>query len=136
MQGSSGYREREHTADWELEVWATDMEGLFESAARGMFALCGARGKPDERQVHKFSLEGVDYESLLVSFLQELLYFSEMEGRLVDTYELHIERHHLEAMISGTPLAGLDKEIKAVTYHNIKIVPTEDGLRVSIVFDV
>ena len=136
MQGSSGYCEREHTADWELEVWATDLEGLFESAARGMFAMCGARGRPDERQVHKFSLEAVDYESLLVSFLQELLYLSEMEGRFIDTYELQIEPYHLEAMVAGTPLAGLDKEIKAVTYHNLKIVPTEDGLRVRIVFDV
>ena len=26
----AGYREVEHTADWELEVWATDLAGLLE----------------------------------------------------------------------------------------------------------
>ena len=39
----SGFREREHTADWELEVWAPDLPGLLVQAARGMYWLMGAR---------------------------------------------------------------------------------------------
>jgi SHS2 domain-containing protein len=39
----AGYREREHTADWELEVWAPDLPRLLEQAARGMYRLAGLR---------------------------------------------------------------------------------------------
>ena len=39
----AGYRELEHTADWELEAWADDLPGLLEQAARGMYALSGVR---------------------------------------------------------------------------------------------
>jgi len=39
----SGFREREHTADWELQVWAPSFSGLLEQAARGMYALSGTR---------------------------------------------------------------------------------------------
>ena len=31
----------EHTADWELEVWAEDLSGLLEEAAGGMYELMG-----------------------------------------------------------------------------------------------
>ena len=40
---SSGFREKEHTADWELDVWAPDLPALLEQAARGMYWLMGAR---------------------------------------------------------------------------------------------
>jgi hypothetical protein len=40
---TAGFREIEHTADWELEVWAPDLPALLEQAGRGMYALAGVR---------------------------------------------------------------------------------------------
>jgi SHS2 domain-containing protein len=136
MGKSSGYREHEHTADWELEVWAPNYEALFEQAARGMFAICGARCEPNGKQLRCLKIEAVDYESLLVSFLQELLYIAEMEGLLFETYNLTVDQYRLQANLVGAFLASIDKEIKAVTYHNLRIISTQDGLQVRIVFDV
>lgn len=136
MGNSSGYRERAHTADWELEVWAPDYEALFEQAARGMFAICGAQSKPGAPQLRRLTIEAVDYESLLVSFLQELLYLAEMESLLVESYNLQVDSNTLQANLVSAALAGLEKEIKAVTYHNLQIISTQDGLQVNIVFDV
>ena len=39
----AGFREKEHTADWELDVWAPDLPALLDQAARGMYWLMGAQ---------------------------------------------------------------------------------------------
>jgi SHS2 domain-containing protein len=38
--------------------------------------------------------------------------------------------------MGGAPLQSLDKAIKAVTWHHLKIEETARGLEVEIVFDV
>ena len=136
MASTSGYRERPHTADWELEVWAQDMPGLFEQAARGMYALAGARMQAGPRQVRQQVLEALDGESLLVQFLEELLYLQSMHGLAFDEFQLHFDGWKLQANLSGAPLDSLEKEIKAVTFHNLQIEEGRRGLEVRIVFDV
>ena len=135
-QTIAGFREIEHTADWELEVWAPDLCGLLEQAARGMYSLCGAHLHDQPREQRVFSLEAIDSESLLVEFLSELLYYGEMEELGFDRYELEISAGNLYANLGGARLAALAREIKAVTYHNLAIRRDEDGLSIKIVFDV
>ncbi|MBN1148722.1 MAG: archease [Anaerolineales bacterium] len=132
----AGYREIEHTADWEIEVWAPDLPALLEQAARGMYALAGARLSEGARLKRRLELEAFDSEELLVTFLSELLYLGEQEGLGFDTYRLSLQGERLTAELSGAPLAGLDKEIKAVTYHNLNVQKGPRGLEARIVFDV
>ena len=136
MESSAGFRELEHTADWELEVWAPDYIALLEQAARGMYYLSGVRAHPGAGSVHTFRLPPADLETLLVAFLSELLYYQEQEGLVFDTFNLSLEGAALQAELHGRPLAGLDKEIKAVTYHKLQIQHTHRGLQARIVFDV
>jgi SHS2 domain-containing protein len=133
---TAGFRETEHTADWELEVWAPDFGQLLEQAARGMYSLSGAELHTTLCEDRSFEIQALDPESLLVEFLSELLYYSEMEGLGFDHYELKIEGNDLRARLVGAPLESLEKEIKAVTYHNLAIRRTDRGLMAKIVFDV
>jgi SHS2 domain-containing protein len=133
---SAGYREIAHTADWELEVWAPNFSALLEQAARGMYALSGVHLQDGERQTHSLDLEAPDAESLLVSFLSELLYLGEHEGIAVDQYDLIVTGYSLHAELSTAPLSSIEKEIKAVTFHNLNIHSGQRGLEVKIVFDV
>jgi SHS2 domain-containing protein len=132
----TGYREIEHTADWELEVWAPELLALLETAARGMYALSGTRLQDNPRLERTIELQSHDHESLLVTFLSELLYLGEQEGLAFDSFELSLLDDHLHAHLKGAPLASQNKEIKAVTYHNLAVRQTEAGLEVNIVFDV
>ena len=43
---------------------------------------------------------------------------------------------HLHATLRGGRVPGLQKHIKAVTYHNLKIVATVEGFEATLVFDV
>jgi SHS2 domain-containing protein len=131
-----GFHEHEHTADWELEVWAPDLRALFEQAARGMYALSGIQLKPTPYIERSVQLSGPDAESLLVGFLQELLFLSETEVIGFDRFEILLDDRTLSARMHGAPIRSISKEIKAVTYHNLHIRKTERGLEARIVFDV
>ena len=132
----SGFREKEHTADWELEVWSPDLPGLLEEAARGMYWLMGARLEEGIRLQRNIEFYGVDNESRLVRFLQELLYLCDSQNVGFDQVEITIDGQRGRAELSGAPLAHLGKEIKAVTYHNLAVRETSRGLEATLVFDV
>ena len=137
MQPRFGFRENAHTADWELEVWAPDLACLLEQAARGMYALSGMQFKTGEAQNRIVRLHAADAEGLLVRFLTELLWLAEQQGLGFEAFSIQLDdRYNLQAELRGYAIASVDKEIKAVTYHNLQVQDTAQGLRVKIVFDV
>lgn len=131
-----GYREIEHTADWELEVWAPDLPGLLEQAARGMYTLSGLQQELAPTESRKLELKADDAEGLLVVFLGELLHFIEQDNLAFDKFQIELDGFMLRARLSGAKVKKIDKEIKAVTYHNLQIRQIAQGLNVNIVFDV
>jgi len=133
---SEGFQEMTHTADWALNVWAERLEGLFVQAAVGMYYLLDIRLQKDSPIIKEFSLAESDPESMLVAFLSELLYYMEHDQAGFDQIQVQIENGHLEAGLSGGRVIAQAKEIKAVTYHNLKIVQNGGKFETTIVFDV
>lgn len=132
----AGFREVEHTADWELQVWAQDLPGLLREAAAGMYALTGARLEAGERVVRQLEFPAGDPESLLVAFLSELLYFGEVQGLGFDDFEITLEGERVRIQMRGAPVASQSRHIKAVTWHNLKVDQGPQGLEASLVLDV
>ena len=136
MLESAGFEEREHTADWSLHVWAPDLAGLLEQAARGMADLSGIKAGQNGRVKRSLRVESTDAEGLLVNFLTELLHLVDDEGLVFDRFKLTVSENELQVEMEGSPIAERKKEIKAVTYHNLKIEKKVQGLEADIVFDV
>lgn len=132
----SGFREISHTADWALEVWAPDMEGLIGQAAQGMFSLMDIQIDPQTPFSSELNIRAEDAESLLVSCLNELCYLSESQRLGPTRFEVNVQSGQAKMKVSGGRLLAQRKEIKAVTYHRLNIQNTANGLRVVIVFDV
>jgi SHS2 domain-containing protein len=131
-----GFEEIPHTADWSIRVWAGDLPGLLAESARGMNWLAGAKLADGPREKRTYEFEGPDGESMLVSFLTELVYYAEQENLGFDDFDIRIKDGRLKVEMGGAPFVSLDKAIKAVTWHNLKINETARGLEVEIVFDV
>ena len=131
-----GFEEISHTADWSVRVWAADLPSLFVEAARAMSSLSGTVMGKGPRLNHAFEAEAPDAESLLVTFLSELVYYQEQENIAFDDFDLKVATQWLKVEMEGTEIASIDKAIKAVTYHNLKIERTDRGLETTIVFDV
>lgn len=132
-----GYEELNHTADISIKVWAASMEELFNYALKGMYALLDIKGNHKDKGVkRKIILTGVDYEDLLISFLSEFNYRAQMEHLFSEIIELSIDQRILQAKVLEKRILKIPKEIKAVTYHNLRIQHTKNGYSVIIVFDV
>lgn len=133
---AAGYEEVEHTADWALRVWAPDLEGIFAQAAQGMYALMETTLAPDPHRDMTVELQAPDSESLLVAFLSELLYYGEAEGLGFEDCRVILVDQSLRATLRGARITSQVKEIKAVTFHNLKIEPHDGMFWATIVFDV
>jgi SHS2 domain-containing protein len=133
---TGGFQEQPHTADWALEVWAPDLVGLLQQAAVGMYALMQARLQAEPREAYRFEISAPDRETLLVTFLSELLYFTQRDEVAFDQFDLAQAGERLTAEVEGAPIESIAKEIKAVTYHNLAVRETARGLATTIVFDV
>ena len=130
------WREIEHTADWAIEVRAPNLDALLREAARGMYGLAGCE-LGDEVVEDEFEVDGPDDETVLVAFLDELLY--RLDGRHAAFEQLDIQRdgESLRAHVVGRNVTRIVKTIKAVTFHDLEIERRDDGdLAVTIVFDV
>ena len=132
----SGYLELEHTADWALKVWAPDLPTLLITAARGMYALSGIQTDPNSIQAKSIQLESTDAEGLLVDFLSELLFLAELEHVAAIEYKISLKDYSLIAEIRTRNIIKIQKEIKAITYHNLKIIQKKDLFETVIIFDV
>ncbi len=130
------FEEVQHTADWSLRVWADSLPGLFAECAQGMLALSGVRLAASPRVARALEFTAIDLESLLVSFLSELLFIQEDEHIAFDEFNIQLEGNSLQALAGGASILSMDKAIKAVTYHNLHIRQNDQDFEVEIVFDV
>jgi SHS2 domain-containing protein len=134
---SKKFEEIEHTADLALRVYGQDMRELFANAAYGMFALMAEPSLEEPAREREVSLEATDYESLLVDWLNELIYLHEVEGETYSQFAIEtLSPTKLKAHVTGGPTQSKTKAIKAATFHDLKINETANGFVATIVFDV
>lgn len=133
----NNFEELEHTADWALHIRAENFVDLLSVAASGMLNMMGLSPSVEGCQQRKVEISGIDREDLLVAWLEELLYLIESNEMGVKVMELEVlDDIRLIAEIQEIPGVYPEKEIKAVTYHELEILETRDGLETTIVFDV
>ena len=136
-----GYRILDHTADVGLEARGGDLAELFSNAARGMFAVMAS---PDTVRPGEEVSVGVcadDLENLLVNWLSELLYLSASKGMLFSRFDIvQIDRGQVVGKAFGEPIDQarheLYSEIKAVTYHELKVEKVDGDWMARVLFDI
>jgi len=135
----------DHTSDAGIKAYGVTMTELFENAARGMFAVIAKDGRDIQGskiekkiEIHKNT---DSLEEMLVSWLSELLYVFNREKIYFNDFKVKsLNNDGIEAQASGVNLdlyqSDLYTEIKAVTFHNLKIEESVDGFSCTIIFDV
>jgi len=131
------FEEVEHTADIAIRVWGHDLAELF---ANGAYGMACQMADPDTvvRTVERLiELAAYDAETLLVTWLGELLYLSERDGCVFTAFDpLEVSPTRLRAVAWGGPVRERQRHIKAVTFSDLEIVHTGAGYEATIVFDV
>jgi SHS2 domain-containing protein len=132
-----GYEEVEHTADWALRVWGRTFSQLCACAAEGMLSLAGIAPRSQAGEWRPIDLQSDDRESLLVLWLEELLFLIETEHVTFTAFDLSLRGDlHIVGKVLAEPARRPEKPIKAVTFHDLAIRNSKRGLEAVIVFDV
>jgi SHS2 domain-containing protein len=131
----------EHPADIGFRARGATLEELFASCACALVSII--LDPSAIRPTESISIPGVggDLESLLVNWLNEVLYY--VDGRRLALAEFAVSR------VSGTNAECIargerrDRErhpsrvnVKAVTYHQLKVQQTSDGWVVDVYVDI
>lgn len=131
----------EHTADIGIRAFGSSEKGVFQNAATGMFSLICDPATVAETEEFEIEVEAEDRETLLVEWLNELLYIYDSRRVLLRRFEvIELEETRLRGVAYGEPLDldrhSLAADIKAVTYYMLKVEETPDGWVAEVIFDV
>ncbi|MDD5156140.1 MAG: archease [Candidatus Omnitrophica bacterium] len=137
----------EHTADVGIRVKGKDLRGLFNNAALAMFDIIGEPAPipsaTSVKEIPKFKVnirqKAENLEELFVNWLNELLSLSSAKGLMfVDFVINKLDRNKLEAQVYGEKIKNyrVNTEIKAATYHELKVQEVSGGWQAEVIFDV
>lgn len=135
-----GFALREHTADVAVEAWEETLAGVFAAVANGLAStMCDC--PPDVGERFDLSVSSESAEALLFDYLDELIYQRDVRNILpvdnVATIDREEERWRLDASARGIPLSKVDaREVKAVTYSDMRLEESTEGWEAYVVFDV
>ncbi|MFH1458603.1 MAG: archease [Candidatus Omnitrophota bacterium] len=137
----------EHTADIGIRVQADDLKGLFEKAALAMFNIIGQLAPlslgPTDKEIPppRFNIRQTAEtpEELFINWLNELLSLSATKELMFTNIIIHkLDKNSLEVEVFGEDIKiyKINTEIKAATYHELKLEETESGWIAEVIFDV
>lgn len=116
-----------------IEATGVTLEELFANAAHGLREMIFGVLPPEPEQTNlRISLEGIDVEELLVSWLNEILYIFEIQHFVPAHFQvIKVESTRMSAIVSGRILEknqlSVQREVKAVTYHQLILKKTGGG---------
>ena len=131
----------DHTADIGILVYGSNLKQVFANAALGLFELMADLTGVKEEIKREVELSAKDVEVLLVEWLNELIYISEVEHVIFKRFDIRqLSNTGIKATCFGEKIKPrqhkLRRQIKAATYHMLKLNKDDSGYKVQIIFDV
>jgi SHS2 domain-containing protein len=131
----------DHTADLGLRIRAPDLDTLFEEAARALFAtIVEDLNSVQPRHQAKVQLTDEKLDYLLFDWLKELLYRFDSEQMAFGRFEVKVSSTGISGTAWGEPLDSarhtLLHEVKAITYHGLRVEQTADGWLAEVIVDI
>jgi SHS2 domain-containing protein len=131
----------EHTADLGLRIRAADLDTLFVEAGQALFETIApdlASVRLDKRV--DITVAGEERDYLLFDWLKELLYRFDAEHLLLGKFEAHVTEKGLTGSAWGEPLDRarhiLEHEVKAITYHGLRVELSDEGWLAEVIVDI
>lgn len=130
-------KEIEHTADRAFRVRGRDLKELFANAAEALLRIEGRRKTAALSRERRVEIEGFDRETLLVNWLNEILYLGETRRETYTGVEIQeVSDHRLRATLKAEPGGRRRRLVKAVTFHGLRVRKTRQGLEAEVIVDV
>lgn len=165
-----GFKILEHTSELKIRAFGGTREELFLNMMSGMFAVLAPQTCKSQITNHKFQtnskfqilnskqasgvkrkieIKSQDINALLVDFLNECLYLSQINHEIYQNVKLKrfTETSHqnkygarqaeLAGVLIGKKVERFAEDIKAVTHHGVEVKKNEEGLwQVDVIYDI
>ena len=134
------YRILEHTADMGIEAAGETLDELLVQAARGLMEIIsGAEALPREERTVEVTAGEVG--EILVNWLNEILFLFDSGGFFPAEFVIEqATENRIRARILGEPFDPvrhpIDREIKAATYHQLRLERGEEGWTARVYLDL
>jgi SHS2 domain-containing protein len=135
------YETFDHTADLGLRIRARSLDQLFVEAGQALFsAIVEDLGTVRPQRQLDVKLDGEDRAYLLFDWLKELLFHFDTEHLLFGRFEAEVGARGLTGRAWGEPLDrtrhNLEHEVKAITYHGLRVEPDGEGWIAEVIVDI
>ena len=130
----------DHTADVGIRAYGVNIGQAFANAARALFSLITDLDNINEVLHRDIEVAAPDQESLLVKWLNELIYLFDAESIIFRSFDItQLNNTQLKARSHGEKVDNsrhkLKTGVKAATYHMLKI-DKNNIYKVQILFDI
>ena len=120
------YEYFEATADIGLKAYGENLNEAFENAGMAIFNIISDTSNIYPIREIEFEIVSEDEVSLLYDYLEELLFYHEVEFMLFSEFHVEIDENlHLKAIIKGEEIDWQKHErkteIKAITFHMMEV---------------
>jgi len=131
----------EHPADIGFRARAATLSELFANCAHALVSLILDPSQIQAAERFALSAEGSDYESLLVNWLNEVLYFVDGKRVAFCTFDISTLTETFIRCSAAGEARNARKHpprlvVKAVTYHQLRLQPTGNGYVAEVYVDV
>ncbi len=115
------YEFLEHTADLKIKVYGKNLEEIITNSLLALKSFL--KPKLTKEKIEKeIEIENQNQVILLIDFLSEILAQTYIEKAIFTKFEKKIlEETKIKGKILGFKFQSLTKDIKAITYHQVKL---------------
>lgn len=132
----------DHTADIGIKAYGRDLNEAFENAALAVFEVMTDTSKVEPKESREIEIDGMDLENLLYRWIESLLVYYDSELLLFGKFKVKIDLENLRLnAIAWGEKFNPDKHerrtvVKAMTYHEMSILKTNNGYELTFVVDI
>jgi len=139
------YEILEHRADLKIRAFGKTKEELFSNMLKGVISGLRPEILNSEAETRNIEIKSPDLESLLVDFLNEVLsltqvnkeIYTEIKFKKLNDPSTSSGQAELKGELMGRKVKRFGEDIKAVTYHELKIEQKKDkNWEATVLFDV
>jgi SHS2 domain-containing protein len=122
----------DHPADVGFRAHAATLPQLFAECASALVSIILDPANVEPAQRFRLTAEGSEYESLLVNWLNEVLYYTDARRLALGRFDISLlSDTAVECVAHGEPRDPLTHParliVKAVTYHQLRVTQETSG---------
>lgn len=139
---AGGFEDLENvTADLGIRAWGQSLEEAIANMAAALFSLISDTSFLSGEKSKTISVNADDTPGLLVNFLNNIIFLEDTEGFLPKSMKIsNLDPTELTAVTTGDifdPSRHFVKnQVKAATYHGLRVDRTPEGYKIEVIFDV